>query len=1170
MRPFLTNPTKRIVSASASVVASLASVCSISLLAGSAVTLTTLLSAQSASAAFSKTEPIAVRGEIVLWVPAGISSARVTEIADGANCVVVQNIGATSRYYLLRLKSVGTTRAIVGDTAKASYKIEAPSTEVLAAIEAIKAKQPDALADPNYVRRPSRVQAPTQQGFIPNDTFYPEHWDKRMINMPVGWAFQNGSRSVIVADIDTGFDVGHPDFFRAGMPIYIDPINTALTDPVGNPTTTNVNSPDGHGVHTAGTIAAVTNNNEGVSGVAGYNGFGVNVQLFPIRASLTVAVDGPDEDDDPDHDEELFFDSAILLGILKSVEAGAVAINMSLGGFGASATQSLAITDAINAGTLVVAATGNDFFSADTLPAFPANYPGVIAVSSVNHLRQLSSFSNYGGNTTIAAPGGDFIGGFGSDISLTNAAETRILSTFPRNLSGIVGSVSGGALVKAPGYAYTQGTSMACPQVTGAVALLAAGGATPAEIPGILTETATPLPDTKLTNVFTGVTISSRSAFGAGLLNVARALQPRIRILGGEGFGDTDFLGSSASDIGSTYFRNQTYDVRIGGIGNLIREIGSNGTSSLTYRLEEATRPTSPLQNVTVSASSLPAPGNGESPFVTKAFPLPVAPTRLRQNRYKASLILNYRGITSTQTQFFEVLDYNQPIGLTLFSVPFTPARTGVTQEQQVLTVGSGFAISRYDPLNPLGPQNDGYARYQPGDGGRTDVYARFDNTLHSKDLRTERTQSLNNPGVPLSYAVGNPAVSLAPIGVGYWVNMSETRVLETDGTPATSPVAIPLYGVENQFGELTEVGGWNLIGAPFPYPVNWSAVTVRQQTPVGVRDYSLQEAIAAEIINAQLVGWDVTTRSYYYNVFPGGQLLPFRAYWVRALKDCTLIVPPNRSKQSLISRAANTKAGSDVPQGEGWRVRLSASVAGDRDAENYIGQVQGATEGEDRYDVPKPPTGPSHSYVRFLNTDRRGRKAAFAYDMRPAATGRQKAEWTMAVGAGKGDTDVTLTWDGLRNLPSRSKLVLKDTVTGKIISMNGRSSYTYKNTEAGATRMFTVSLGTQNTAGPLQIRNIRTVAASGGRAEQRGLNVRFALSQDADVQARIKTLSGKVVDVLSGATRGVGQQEMVLRWRGRTSEGSEVPSGPYVLEITARTDEGETVTVKRPITYLQ
>ncbi|MBC8134505.1 MAG: hypothetical protein H8F28_01290 [Fibrella sp.] len=703
---------------------------------------------------------------------------------------------------------------------------------------------------------------------------------------------------------------------------------------------------------------------------------------------------------------------------------------------------------------------------------------------------------------------------------------------------------------------------MACPQVTGAVALLAAAGATAAEIPGILTETATPLPDPTQVNPFTGLRITSRSAYGAGLLNVAKALQPRITLLGGERFGDNDILGSSTSDLGTTYFRRQTFDVRIAGVGNLIREISSGGNSSLTYQLEYATTPGSPQPAVAITGSALPAPVGGESPFVTKAFPLPVTTPSLPREKYKASLTLRYRNIISTQTLFFEVLDYNQPIGLTLFSIPFKPDATNPQPEKSVFSLDSGFILYRHDPL-----ANE-YRRFLPNDesNNNDNSYARFNNLTHNKDERTDLIRGLNLPLEPLSYSIGNPSASLAPIGVGFWADIPESVVLDTTGTPTASPVAIPLYGIEDRFGELTPANGWNLIGAPFGYPVNWSAVTVRQQTPVGVRDYTLREAIDAEIINAQLVGWDVTTRSYYYSVAPSGQLLPFRAYWVRALKDATLVIPPTRSAQSLISRSVEAKAG----QGDGWKVRLSASVAGDRDAENYLGQTRGASEGEDTFDIPKPPTGPSHAYVRFLGTDRRGRKAAYAYDIRPTTAGRQKAEWTVAVGAGKEDADVTVTWDGLRNLPTRGKLTLKDTVTGKIVSMNSRSSYTYKNTEAGATRLFTVSLATQNTAGPLQIRNVRTVMASGGRAERQGLNVRFALSQDADVQATVRTLTGKVVNVLSGATRAVGQGDVLLRWNGRSREGSEVPSGPYVLEITARTDDGETTTVKRPITYLQ
>ncbi|MBC8139869.1 MAG: hypothetical protein H7Y38_00350, partial [Armatimonadetes bacterium] len=309
-----------------------------------------------------------------------------------------------------------------------------------------------------------------------------------------------------------------------------------------------------------------------------------------------------------------------------------------------------------------------------------------------------------------------------------------------------------------------------------------------------------------------------------------------------------------------------------------------------------------------------------------------------------------------------------------------------------------------------------------------------------------------------------------------------------------------------------------------------------------------------------------VPSRSYNFNVFPGGQLLPFKAYWVRALRDCTIIVPPSRSQEVLTSRAVK----SGVPLQDGWRVRIAASVAGDRDAQNYFGQTLGATDGEDRFDIAKPPTGPGYADVRFFGTDKRGKKAAYAYDMRPMKAGKKTAEWTMAVGAGKGDTDVTLTWDGLGSLPSRAKLTLRDTITGRVVSMNGRSSYTYKNTEAGATRLFTVSLKEQSTAGPLQIRNVRAVSVGGTRGVSRGVSVRFALSQEANVVGRITTLSGKVVGNLLGTGRATSVGDVQLRWDGRSAAGNDVPAGSYYVEITAQNDEGESTTVKQPITVLR
>ena len=481
-----------------------------------------------------------------------------------------------------------------------------------------------------------------------------------------------------------------------------------------------------------------------------------------------------------------------------------------------------------------------------------------------------------------------------------------------------------------------------------------------------------------------------------------------------------------------------------------------------------------------------------------------------------------------------------------------------------MLGVTSGFSVQRWNPLTSVSNGGSVYAQYVPGDTARDDSYARLTNQFHVADpLHPERGLT------PLSFAVGNPTASLAPIGVGYWLNASESRTLQTLGTPSRAPVGIPLYGVEDDNNNFRGIPGWNMIGAPFEFPVNWSSVGVRQNTPTGVRDYTLQEAIDASIINAQLVGWDVPTRSYSFSVFPGGQFLPFKAYWVRALRDCTLIVPPSRADAVLTSRAVKPQAGF-VPLSDGWRVRIAATVSGDRDAQNYLGQTSGASEGEDRFDIAKPPTGPGYADVRFMGTDKRGKSASYAYDMRPLKAAKKTEEWNMAVGAGKGDTDVTLTWDGLGTLPSRAKLTLRDTVTGRVVSMNGRSSYTFRNTEAGATRVFTVSLTQQNTSGPLQIRNVRAVQTGGTRGISRGMNVRLALSQDANVSGRIVTFSGKVVGNLSGGGRSASQGDVQLRWDGRSITGAEVPAGSYYVEITAQTDEGESTTVKQPITVLR
>jgi hypothetical protein len=160
----------------------------------------------------------------------------------------------------------------------------------------------------------------------------------------------------------------------------------------------------------------------------------------------------------------------------------------------------------------------------------------------------------------------------------------------------------------------------------------------------------------------------------------------------------------------------------------------------------------------------------------------------------------------------------------------------------------------------------------------------------------------------------------------------------------------------------------------------------------------------------------------------------------------------------------------------------------------------------------------------------------------------------------------VTLTWDGLRSIPRRYRVSLRDEATGQSVSMQGRASYTYKSGEAGATRYFKITLEPQASAGALVFTNIRPSATREGS----GVAVRFTLNQEAEVIGSIKTLSGRTVASLAGASRAQAGSETTLRWSGRAQDGSPIPAGAYILEVIARGADGTPAKFTRTIQHLR
>jgi hypothetical protein len=230
---------------------------------------------------------------------------------------------------------------------------------------------------------------------------------------------------IIVAVLDTGLDVAHPEF--AGRVVGARNFTAQTPD-------ADVTDTQGHGTHVTGIVGATGNNNVGVAGVAW------GVQLMPVKVLGDSGQGGT-------------FD--ILQGILyassfvPSPDDGSRVrvINMSLGTptGGTDALYAEAIAQAHSAGVLVVAATGNDGRGIVGQPATTPHALAVGATARYLNWESLAAFSNYGDRLDLVAPGED------------------ILSTFPTAGSGMGQT-----------YGMASGTSMASPYVAGVAALVAA------------------------------------------------------------------------------------------------------------------------------------------------------------------------------------------------------------------------------------------------------------------------------------------------------------------------------------------------------------------------------------------------------------------------------------------------------------------------------------------------------------------------------------------------------------------------------------------------------------------------------------------------------------------------------------------------------------------------
>ena len=253
---------------------------------------------------------------------------------------------------------------------------------------------------------------------------------KAVSGVDIGWVkaqaliLKSDLQPVIVAVIDSGLDINHPDLVGRIAPGAFDFL-----------TQSNVMSdPTGHGTEVAGVIVANTNNGIGISGIAPSS-----VKVLPLRI---LGRDG--EYQNFSYKGKLLSDYAAD-AIRYALEHKASVINMSLGWPKLADTSNVrkAIQEAEAAGVLIVAAAGND---RKANPSFPCSYSGVMCVGSVSNNGAMTYYSNLGGAVDVLAPGDD------------------ITSTFPMMLESKV--------MRTQGYESVRGTSISAPIISAVAATL--------------------------------------------------------------------------------------------------------------------------------------------------------------------------------------------------------------------------------------------------------------------------------------------------------------------------------------------------------------------------------------------------------------------------------------------------------------------------------------------------------------------------------------------------------------------------------------------------------------------------------------------------------------------------------------------------------------------------
>ena len=327
---------------------------------------------------------------------------------------------------------------------------------------------------------------------------------------------------------------------------------------------------------------------------------------------------------------------------------------------------------------------------------------------------------------------------------------------------------------------------------------------------------------------------------------------------------------------------------------------------------------------------------------------------------------------------------------------------------------------------------------------------------------------------------------------------------------------------------------GWNMIGSPFNFDVNWN-------------DCSRSS--------------DSLSTLWYYDSVNGAQmdypvLKPWKGYWILNRNNETevLLIPPKKADESM---QKTVKGGLfEFDEEDSWLVKFSAQTDQLKDMDNYVGVKNGASNGLDIFDRYKPPAV-GESYVRLTvgSDTETAVKGIYAADIK--SPGKEGYVWYLNLKSENCDDKISLTWDIKSQIPEEWSVYLFDVFEGTSVELSetGQISFTPEDRNSNS-RIFKVVAGSEEfiksesegiPLGPVSF----MLNQNYPNPFNPETTINYSVPKRGTVKLVIYNTLGQIVRILVDQEIKAGHHTVI--WDGRDSIGRSVSSGVYLYKLSAQ-----------------